>query len=246
MLISSSAFDCADDPLSTLAATVRDLLPGTAPAAPWACRCDVVMWAVPAGPATQSLVPVAFRRDAARLFVIGGFVEYRRSPVGPHRTVFAGVAVPRRLSPRVHVRLSASDSPTSVVGSRASWGIPATFATFGAGSNGLFEAGGLGGTPWSISAKVTPIRGIPAMPVRFTPMVEQRGAAGTWRRASLAVRGNLRPVRVETAVSSPTGLAEWLRPGRHCGMSLTDATLYWFAPGRTVPEAGANSSTPTD
>jgi hypothetical protein len=113
---------------STLPEAVLAQLPASTPPPPWDCRVRAVVWVqrgqvpLPAGSPWQGrTLPL----------VLGAFVEYLDSPVGPYREVFAGPLLRGRGRPAVHIPFIAVDSVPSVHGGRAHWGLPKALASFG-------------------------------------------------------------------------------------------------------------------
>lgn len=201
-----SLLDLPGLPESDLPESLLAALPASTPSPPWHCRVRALVW-VQRG---QVPLPDDTRFDGRALpLVLGAFVDYLDSPVGPYREVFAGPVVARRGLPAVHVPFIAVDSLPSVHGGRAHWGLPKALATFDGdlGSDGDVAAVGDG---WSVRAR-TGSRGVP-VPLAGTFANTQ--AAGS---ARVVLRGRGRLVGVDVTGSGPT-LSGWLGTGTHVGV----------------------------
>ncbi|HEU5269687.1 MAG TPA: acetoacetate decarboxylase family protein [Jatrophihabitans sp.] len=205
-------------------------LPATAPAAPWTCRCDAIVWfARP--PSTRRLAAGAGGQLPGRpLLVAGALISYADSPVGPYHEVLGLLAGFDRRGPVATVPFIAVDSAASLVGGRQNWALPKAFAHFHGGS--MAAAGGgpmtAAGAGWTVTATAT--AGGPAVPVRLAGRLRQRWPDGGWRSAGLAGRARAHPALVRVTVASAGPLAGWLRPGRHPGMLLRQAEFSLAAP----------------
>jgi len=199
-------------------------LPPSAPPAPWACRCDALVWSAlprrPRGPLGAAIdLPGA---------VCGALLSYSDSPVGPYREVLGLLAGSRGFRPSANVPFIAVDSPLSLVGGRLNWALPKTLAEFtGDLATGTMTATGNG---WTISATARTFG--PALPIRLAGWLEQPWPDGRRRTAWLTGRASAQPALVRVAVRSDGGLARWLRPGRHLGLLLRQAEVTLAAPIR--------------
>lgn len=200
---------------STLPAALLDRLPATTPAPPWHCRVRSVVWLQRSRVPLPTGSPFAGR---ALPLVMGAFVQYLESPVGPYTEVFAGPLLRRRGRPTVHVPFIAVDSLPSVHGGRAHWSLPKSLADFtGDVGTGRVTADGEG---WSVSAEAT--GGVP-MPLVGTFAGDQ----GTGP-ARVVLRGRGRLARVRVTASGPS-LSGWLGTGTHAGV-LGEGRMVVHAP----------------
>ena len=105
-------------------------LPANDAPAPWTVRSQAVIWYARGGRAATQALPPALRADHRGLAVVGGVVRYDETPVGPSRR---GVR-PRGLADGRKgfgtVAFMSVDSPASIVGGRANWGMPKTLGSF--------------------------------------------------------------------------------------------------------------------
>jgi hypothetical protein len=201
-------------------------LPADAPAAPWTCRCDAIVWA--ALPHRPEELPAGLIRLPT--VVCGALLSYSASPVGPYREVL-GLLAGSSLR-RVSVPFIAVDSPASLVGGRLNWALPKTLAEFtGEPGTGAMTATGTmtaTGDGWTVSATARPLG--PAVPFRLTGRLVQPWPDGRRRAARLTGWASARPALVRVAVRSSGSLAGWLRPGRHLGLLLRRAEFSLAAP----------------
>jgi hypothetical protein len=208
-------------PESALDERMASRLPPDAPAAPWTCRCDALVWSAlprrPRGPLGAAIdLPVA---------VCGALLSYSDSPVGPYREVLGLLAGTRAIRPSAFVPFLAVDSPASLVGGRLNWALPKTLAKFTGDPTGTMTATGNG---WTISATARPFG--PALPVRLAGWLQQPWPDGRRRTTWLTVRASAQLALVRVAVRSDGPLDHWLRPGRHSGLLLRRAEFRLAAP----------------
>lgn len=195
-------------------------LPRTAPAAPWTCRCDAIVW---------SSRPGRIAGQAVGRPVFGALLAYSETPVGPYREVQGLTGIPSRHGMRACVPFIAVDSAASVLAGRLNWALPKTFAEFtGEPAEQAMTATGAG---WSVSAAARPLG--PAMPIPLAGQLVQTWPDGRRRIAELTGRASARPALVRVSVRSHGTLAGWLRPGRHLGLLLLRAEFTLAAPRET-------------
>jgi hypothetical protein len=207
-------------PESALDERTAEGLPTGAPAAPWTCRCDAIVWsALARRPGDRPAGPIG--RPSA---VWGALLSYSDSPVGPYREVLGMLVGMSQY--RVTVPFIAVDSPASLVGGRLNWALPKTLADFTGDPAG--HAMTATGTGWTISATARTFG--PALPIRLAVRLEQPWPDGRRRVARLTGRGTSQPALVRLAVRSDGTLARWLRPGRHFGLLLRQAEISVAAP----------------
>lgn len=151
--------------------------------------------------------------DRAWPLAVGGMLRYRDSPVGPYAEVWAtpGIRVGRR-GPELTIPFMAVDSPASLKGGRANWGLPKTLATF---SSAPLTARG---DDWSVRVVVLSV-GL-RVPLLAVADLVQRGDDGGELRSRARMRGVGRLARV--AVDSGT---HWLRSGRHPAVLVERGSL---------------------
>ena len=195
-------------------------LPPTAPAAPWTCRCDAIVW---------SSRPSRMPGQTAIRPVFGALLAYSDSPVGAYREVQGLTGTPSRRGLRVTVPFIAVDSAASVLAGRLNWALPKTFAEFtGEPAGHAMTATGAG---WTVSAVARPLG--PAVPVPLAGQLLQRWPDGSRRTAGLTGRASAQPALVRVSVRSRGALAGWLKPGRHLGLLLRQAEFTLTAPRET-------------
>jgi hypothetical protein len=209
-------------PESVLSPAVARRLPPTAPTAPWRCTFQGVVWLQRVGAAAASMLPVGLQRGRALPWLVGAFVHYTASPVGPYSEVYAGLLVQKGFRVVAHIPFMAVDSLASLRGGRANWALPKTWATFDGNrpDDGVLEAAGEG---WQVSARARPFG--PTVPMRAAlPCVQVRpDQAVGWFTSTIS--GSARPCRVEVDVASEGSLAGWMRPGRHLATQWANASL---------------------
>ena len=202
-----------------LGGSLLDSLPAAAPPAPWDCACEAVVWmSRPAAAAADAGPELAGRN----LLVMGGFVRYLDTPVGPYSEVLGSVGVLQGRRVTATVPFMAVDSRDSLVGGRQNWSLPKTLASFtGSPLAGAVTARGEG---WSVRADVRAVG--PFLPIRMKGRLAQYWPDGALRTSLLRGDGRLRPAVVNVAVQSEGPLAGWLRPGRHVGAVLRSAQFH--------------------
>lgn len=210
---------------STLDAQTAGSLPAQAPPAPWECDSCAILW-LGRGRGVRDTVGTLLPGGVA-MIVVGGMISYRRTPVGPYHEVFGGVGLRTGRRVSVSIPFMAVDSPDSVVGGRQNWSLPKVLAEF-SGQPGAGATMTAIGDGWTLH--VTAHQLGPRLPVQMTGKLVQRWSDGVFRAAVLTGRAKARPALVRVEVASSGQLGSWLRPGRHLGAILTDATF-------TVPAA---------
>jgi Acetoacetate decarboxylase (ADC) len=192
--------------------------------APWECHCTAVVWLHRGGRAAAAALPSGLAGSPA-LAVVGGFVRYTDTPVGPYDEVLGVVGSRTGLRPWGHVAFMAVDSKASLVGGRTNWAMPKTLARFdGEPANGRTMSGaGNDQIPWSVSANPRVI-GL-GIPVKAKGIARQGFGDGRVGESLLTLAGRARPAVVTVKVSSAATLAPWLRPGLHMGAVIDRATI---------------------
>ena len=195
-------------PEAVLPASLLDRLPSVTPSAPWRCEVRAVVWVQrgtaplpPASPYAHRTLPV----------VLGAFVEYLDSPVGPYCEVFAGQLLRGVGVPSVHIPFMAVDSLPSLHGGRRNWSLPKVMASFD-GDIGEGRATATG-ADWSVDVDASTIG--PAIPLAGPLSNLQAG-----RRAAVTLRGRGRPGLVRVKASGPS-LTRWLGTGTRPGFVAT-------------------------
>jgi len=202
-------------PETALGTEAADSLPASAPPAPWPLELSALLW--PGRPPRGGVCHLPSAMRSARLLVGGGgMIRYANTPVGPYSEVLAGALLLHEGRPALHVPFMAVDSAASVVGGRANWSLPKTFASFEGdpASPGEMDARGEG---WKVRATARPLG--PAFPFRARVDLVQAWPDGSVRRAVARLSGRGRLARVRVAVSG-SGLGDWLRPGARPGVVL--------------------------
>jgi len=207
-------------PESRLSDAVRARLPAASPPPPWPCRVEAVVWWHRASPAALAVLPAALT-DRCRLpRVVGAFVRYLDSPVGPYEEVI-GAVMDRPL--HVHVPFLAVDSLASLHGGRTHWALPKALAAFTrpAGSRGEVVAEGDG---WRVAARARPAG--PRLPVVARLRGMQVRADGHPLSNTCTGYGRARFARVDVQAGTdlagqPGSIAGWLRPGDHLGLVMS-------------------------
>ena len=205
-------------------------LPANRAGAPWTCRCSAVMWLGRGGRSAAAALPPALAGGPA-LAIIGGFVRYTDTPVGPYDEVLGLIGSRTGVRPWGTVAFMAVDSPTSLVGGRTNWAMPKSLARFNGDptSGRAISAVGADEVSWSVSASARAI-GL-AVPVRARGAARQQFSDGRIGTSMLSFAGRVRPALVKVDVSSVGDLDTWLRPGRHLGVVVDDATFTLGEPG---------------
>lgn len=201
-------------------ATLAGLPPNEAPA-PWDCAlAGVVWWTRGSRIATRAAgvgVPVGARSVA----VVGGLLAYERTPVGAYCEVFGAVAVRRGRGLVGTVPFMAVDSPASLVGGRGNWSLPKCLAGFtGRPGERTMSATGSG---WTVRMSARPFG--PRFPLPLAGRMVQAWPDGGRRESVLHGKARARAAVVTVEVESDGYLAGWLRPGRHLGAVLSQASF---------------------
>lgn len=209
-------------PESAMPPGVSDRMPDTAPLAPWQCTFDSFLWVQRAGDGVGSVLPEPLHGSGSVHWIIGAFVRYTKSPVGPYSEVYAGLMM--RTGGRVvtHMPFMAVDSLESLRGGRANWALPKTLATFHgepATSNEV-RAEGQG---WHVSARARPFG--PRLPMRMTLACAQVRPDGTVATYKAVISGRPRLARLEVDVASTASLQSWMPAGRHLGTQWSGGSL---------------------
>jgi hypothetical protein len=208
--------ECALDP-ATLAG-----LPDTVPPAPWHdCRLTSILWLGLGGRAAGRAAGAANPAGARGLAVVGGMVSYSETPVGAYHEVFGTVGLRAGRSVRGTVPFMAVDSPASLVGGRTNWSLPKCLARFtGEPADGEMSAEG---ADWRVHVHARPYG--PSYPIPMSGRITQPWPDGRLRDAPLAGRGHGRSAIVTVQVDSAGELPGWLRPGRHLGTVVHEASF---------------------
>jgi len=200
-------------PESALDERTAARLPSSAPAAPWTCRCQAIVW-----------TSRAFGRP-----VFGALLAYSDTPVGAYREVQGLRGTLGRQGPRLNVPFIAVDSPASLVAGRRNWALPKTLAEFtGDPADKAMAAVGNG---WRISATARTLG--PAVPTRLTGQLDQPWPDAVRRIAWLTGRAVAQPALIRVVVESRGPLAGWLRPGRHLGLLLQQVEFTLSVPAES-------------
>ncbi len=217
-------------PETVLGRALLDALPESRAPAPWSCSCEAVLWFGRGSRAATAALPQALRRTSRGRGVVGGMVGYRDTPVGAYDEVFGAVGSRTGLRPWGSVAFMAVDSPASLVGGRENWGLPKTLAAFEGevtGGSGV-TARGADLVGWRVAVSSRSLG--PAVPARVSGEVRQVLPDGRIGRSRLSVHARVRPALVTVEVVSEGPLASWLRPGRHLGVVVQEATLTLATP----------------
>ena len=211
-------------PETALSDAVLARLPENLAPAPWECRFSGLVWSGRGGKAARAALPTSLRNSRA-LASVGGFVRYEDTPVGPYDEVFGLVASRDGLKQWGSVTFMAVDSEASVVGGRANWAMPKTFAGFeGEIARKQTIAGWCDGpVRWRVEA--TPVAVGPRLPMRTSSITRQEFPDGIARDSQMTGRGTIRPALVRVEVESDGPLASWLRPGLHAGALVESGTF---------------------
>ncbi len=217
-------------PESAVSAALLATLPANDAPAPWTVTCEAVLWFCRGGEAATRALPPALRSEHRGLVVVGGVVRYSDTPVGPYDEVFGLVGSRSGRHGWGSVCFMSVDSPASLVGGRANWGMPKTLGAFTGEvrSGATVVARGADETDWSVSA--TPrVRG-PRLPARSRATTRQELDGGRIGHSRLSASARVRPASVDVEVRSSGDLATWLRPGRHLGAVVERSTFTLAAP----------------
>lgn len=211
------------------AALLATLPPHDAPA-PWTVTCEAVIWVCRGGEGAGRALPPALRASGSRgLIVVGGVVRYSDTPVGPYDEVFGLVGSRTGRRGWGSVCFMSVDSPASLVGGRANWGMPKTLGAFAGeiASGSSVVARGADEVQWSVTA--TPrVRG-PRLPARSRAITRQEFDGGRIGDSRLSASVKVRPAVVDVEVRSEGDLATWLKPGRHLG-AVVERSTFSLAP----------------
>jgi Acetoacetate decarboxylase (ADC) len=213
-------------PESVLSERIAAQLPASAPPAPWSTRLHAVVWWHRATPTAAAVMPVALRSRRRLALTVAAFVRYVDTPVGGYREILATpVLLLERPVPAATIPFIAVDSLASIVGGRANWALPKTYADFEWPEDGLDLAAG--GDGWSVGAHVQP-RG-PAFPFAAVGRDRQINPDGRELAMRICGRGRARLGRATVRVVGPK-LPGWLRAGRHPAIILVGARIHFSAP----------------
>ncbi len=216
-------------PESAVSAALLATLPPHHAPAPWTVTCEAVVWVCRGGEAATRALPPALRTGSRGLVVVGGVVRYSDTPVGPYDEVFGLVGSRTGRRGWGSVCFMSVDSPASLVGGRANWGMPKTLGAFAGeiADGASVTARGADESDWSLTA--TPrVRG-PRLPARSRATTRQEFAGGRIGDSRLSASARIRPALVDVEVGSSGDLATWLRPGRHLG-AVVERSTFTLAP----------------
>lgn len=212
-------------PETFLSEALLATLPENLAPAPWTCSLSALVWGHRGGvPATQALPPL-LRRDHKGLAVVGGMVRYQDTPVGAYDEVLGLVATREGRRPFGSVAFMSVDSPASLVGGRTNWAMPKALGAFKGevGAGETFTASSDDGGTWEVSA--TPRVFGPAIPVATKGQAQQQFPGGRVGASRLRGKGRVRLAVVTVSVRSDGPLPTWLKPGRHLGALVEEATF---------------------
>jgi hypothetical protein len=201
---------------------------------PWATAVSAVLWWHRAAPGAADHLPEQIRRLPHLPITVGALVRYRESPVGSYSEVFASPVLIRQPAgrrfglPAVSVPFIAVDSLTSVAGGRAGWMLPKVLARalWPADAAARIET-----DDWSVAVSIVPSDR--AVPIRSRLPLLQPQPDGTRRLSTVRMRGRMRVGRAEVATTGPS-LPQWLLPGRHPAVAISDGRMQISAPGPAV------------
>src|SRR5581483_3357411 len=176
------------------AADRRPLMTG----APWDCDVpSALVWWTRGGRAASGASDIGGRA----LVVVGAFIAYRGTPVGPYSEVLGAIGVRDGVRLVGTVPFIAVDSAESRAAGRANWALPKEPARFtGDMAAGTAAAAGDG---WRIGARATTAGPRIPLPVRGT--LVQRWPDGSARAATLTGRARARLAVVQIDVEGPPG-----------------------------------------
>ena len=169
-------------------------------------------------------------------------MRYSDTPVGPYDEVFGLVGSRTGRRGWGSVCFMSVDSPASLVGGRANWGMPKTLGAFAGeiASGSSVVARGADEVEWSVTA--TPrVRG-PRLPARSRAITRQEFDGGRIGDSRLSASAKIRPALVDVEVSSEGDLATWLTPGRHLGAVVERSTFSLAPPTYSEPADPARQS----
>jgi len=178
------------------------------------------------GSAALTALPEALRETHKPVAVVGGFVRYSNTPVGTYDEVF-GIVTSRGPGGRKDivntVAFMAVDSPTSLVGGRTNWSMPKTLATFDGAPETAMSATSATDRAWTVKTRA-----------RALPIGISRSMAAAVRQAfpdsslgdtTMDSHVKMRPALISVSIESDGPLAQWLRPGLHSGMVLSNVRM---------------------
>ena len=200
-------------------------LPANDAPAPWTVRSQAVIWYARGGSAATQALPPALRAGHRGLAVVGGVVRYDETPVGPYDEVFGLVGSREGRKGFGTVAFMSVDSPASIVGGRANWGMPKTLGAFEGeiGSGRTLTARGADAMGWRVT--VTPRVIGPRVPFSMKAVTRQEVEGGRIGDSRLDGKARLRPALVKVEVESEGPLASWLKPGWHLGAVVDQCTF---------------------
>lgn len=206
----------------TLDAGTLAELPAEAPPAPWLdCRFSSIIWLARGGRMAGRAAGAANPTRGRALAVVGGMVSYSDTPVGAYHEVFGTVGLRAGRAVRGTVPFMAVDSPSSLVGGRTNWSLPKCLARFtGEPGDGEMTAAGDG---WAVRVRARPYG--PTFRLPMSGRVVQPWPDGALREATLEGSGRGRSAVVTVDVESAGDLPVWLRPGRHLGTVVHEASF---------------------
>jgi hypothetical protein len=218
----------------TLSGATLAQLPAEAPAAPWQdLRLTSILWLARGGRTAGRAAGAANPSRGRALAVIGGLISYADTPVGPYHEVLGAVGLRAGRAVRNTVPFMAVDSPASLVGGHTNWSLPKTLAQFtGEPADGEMSARGEG---WTVRVRARPYG--PSMPIPMSGRIVQPWPDGTLCSAGLAGKGRGRSAIVTVEVESDGELPSWLRPGRHVGAVVSQAS-FTMQPAVSILNAG--------
>lgn len=212
----------------------------TYPPEPWllAGQMHLSLWAVPSSalpPLPPGVRPLTL---AGRALMGGAWVRYEGDSVLRYNEVLSAVLVRDGLRPRVCITDIWVDSPPSMAGGRALWGIPKELAEFdlAAGPDGSFRASARTGTAELCAASFRPRTRLPGRwPVTYRVVQLLDGRLAT---SPVRSRSAVGPARAAWRI--PPGSPLRIPAGRPPLLSLT---LYDFRLtfGSTAPAASVRT-----
>ncbi|MDR7380796.1 acetoacetate decarboxylase family protein [Promicromonospora iranensis] len=181
------------------------------------------------------MLPARLRRGTSVRWLVGAFVHYTDSPVGPYSELFAAALV--RKGPRLvlHTPFMAVDSLPSLRAGRANWALPKTLAAF-EGGRGPSDPWGAAADGWSVNARARPYG--PRLPIRAAMHGVQVRPDQTLGRYRATISGFPRLSRIEVDVAARQSLARWMPSGRHLGLWWSNASLAMSAPFKATSALG--------
>ncbi len=198
-------------------------LPQQVAPAPWTGHGAGIAWWRPIASGDvdriQSLVPKAVASGGRPVSVAGFLLSWRDTPVGSYLELGTMIVMRRGWKFFGHVPFIAVDSPASIVGGRANWAVPKTFAQFTGkpGESAVTTATGAG---FDVKTNCVP-RG-PRIPVVLPGLVDlvQARPDGEVLSARATAHGTLRRARVKAEIEAGPDLAAWFPTGDCTGVAL--------------------------